>query len=90
MSVLGRETFLAPVEWSADGWPVIGDRGRLQTAMQGALPLPHPWPPADPRDDFESGVLGLPWNTLRNAPSEAWSLDSRLMIPTPSRQGGWR
>jgi xylan 1,4-beta-xylosidase len=25
---LGRETFLAPVTWSSDGWPVIGHGGR--------------------------------------------------------------
>ena len=24
MSVLGRESFLAPVHWTPDGWPVVG------------------------------------------------------------------
>ena len=24
---LGRETFLAPVTWSADGWPVVNENG---------------------------------------------------------------
>ena len=25
---LGRETFLAPVTWTKDGWPVVGNAGR--------------------------------------------------------------
>ncbi|WP_246059572.1 family 43 glycosylhydrolase [Paenibacillus lautus] len=27
---LGRETFLAPVTWTADGWPSIGIEGRVE------------------------------------------------------------
>lgn len=30
---LGRETFLAPVIWSSDGWPVIGNDGRVAEKM---------------------------------------------------------
>ena len=30
---LGRETFLAPVRFSADGWPTIGDGGRVELRM---------------------------------------------------------
>ena len=30
---LGRETFLAPVTFSADGWPTIGDGGRVELRM---------------------------------------------------------
>ncbi|MFI0938468.1 family 43 glycosylhydrolase [Streptomyces sp. NPDC021020] len=39
---LGRETFLAPVEWR-DGWPVIGDEGAIELTVQTPRPLPsHP------------------------------------------------
>ena len=31
---LGRETFLAPVSWTADGWPVIGNGGRVEAIME--------------------------------------------------------
>jgi len=35
---LGRETFLTPVRWDDEGWPQIGDNGRLSLAMDGSLP----------------------------------------------------
>jgi len=35
---LGRETFLAPVHWNDDGWPLIGDNGKLSLVMDGLLP----------------------------------------------------
>lgn len=59
--VLGRETFLVPVEW-VDGWPVIG-------AVPTELPTPA-WPlvpgPVEPvRDDFELGELRPPWISPR-------------------------
>lgn len=34
---LGRETFLAPVEWK-DGWPVIGKGGHVELEEEGMLP----------------------------------------------------
>ncbi|WP_433892683.1 family 43 glycosylhydrolase [Streptomyces sp. CA-111067] len=37
---LGRETFLAPVEWSDDGWPVIGAGGTVELYTETARPLP--------------------------------------------------
>lgn len=35
---LGRETFLAPVSWNEDGWPVIGHNGLVELWMEGELP----------------------------------------------------
>lgn len=35
---LGRETFLAPVTWNEDGWPVIGHNGLVELWMEGPLP----------------------------------------------------
>lgn len=37
---LGRETFLAPVTWSPDGWPVINGGGPIALEMQVDRPLP--------------------------------------------------
>jgi xylan 1,4-beta-xylosidase len=68
--VLGRETFLAPIQWTPDGWPIAGDRGRI-----GEI-LPRPSLPAAPtephpvRDDFDGPALGAGWNTVR-APIDA-------------------
>jgi alpha-N-arabinofuranosidase len=63
---LGRETFLAPVEWNDDGWPVVGDHGQAGPAMDADLPEPHLWPPQPIRDDFDRPALRLQWNMLRN------------------------
>lgn len=35
---LGRETFLAPVAWDSEGWPVVGNDGRLNLEMEGPFP----------------------------------------------------
>lgn len=64
--VLGRETFLVPVDW-VDGWPVVGELS-LET------PVP-PWPlqpgPATPvRDDFDLTELAPLWISLRHRPAE--------------------
>lgn len=37
---LGRETFLAPVKWNADGWPVVGNNGTVELEMTAPLPAP--------------------------------------------------
>ena len=71
---LGREAFLAPVEWDDNGWPIIGNNGTIELQMQAHLPQPHPLPAPATRDDFDQPVLGVQWNTLRNAPDGAWSL----------------
>jgi xylan 1,4-beta-xylosidase len=71
---LGRETFLAPMVWTNDGWPVIGNNGTIEIEMEADLPTPHPSPPEPIRDDFDKPTLGSQWNTLRNAPQNAWSL----------------
>lgn len=64
--VLGRETFLAPVEW-VDGWPVVGE---VVTDLSGV-----PWPleeavPEPERDDFDDSVLRPQWISLRDRPED--------------------
>lgn len=53
-SQLGRETFLAPVEWSSDGWPTINN-GRPISLSVEADSLPPSPAASDWRDDFETG-----------------------------------
>lgn len=65
---MGRETFLAPVEWR-DGWPVVAPEAMRQLEVEApTLPL-QPWPPEAPRDDFDAYELGLHW-TFLTAPQE--------------------
>ncbi len=73
---LGRETFLAPVRWGDDGFPVIGDGGRIALEMEAPL-APRALSPAPVRDDFEAAPLALCWNYLRNPDPELYSLRER-------------
>lgn len=68
LTVLGRETFLARVEW-ADDWPVL-DKQAMQRLQIDAPTLPsHPWAPESTRDDFETVALRPEWTQL-TAPVE--------------------
>ncbi|WP_110932878.1 glycoside hydrolase family 43 protein [Paenibacillus bouchesdurhonensis] len=74
---LGREVFLASVNWTEDGWPIIGNGGRMESVMD-APPLPEVrWPDKPIRDDFNQSQLGLDWTFLRNPLPESWSLQER-------------
>ncbi len=74
---LGRETFLAPVTWMADSWPVVNGNGTVTLEMDTpTLPL-HSWPPCPARDEFDAPQLDLEWNTLRQPAPGTWSLAER-------------
>ncbi len=82
----GRETFLLPVEWTADGWPRIlphGERVPYTVASPtgasvGAAPVPltgnFTW-----RDEFDSGAdrLAPLWLMLRTPKAPWWSLATK-------------
>lgn len=34
---LGRETFLTPIDWNEDGWPVVNRDGKIYIEMEGPL-----------------------------------------------------
>ena len=74
---LGRETFLAPVSWTEDGWPVVNGTGSVALEMAADCLPPHPWDPEPRRDDFDSQELRLCWNFLRNPYEADWSLTDR-------------
>jgi xylan 1,4-beta-xylosidase len=75
---LGRETFLAPVEWNADGWPIINGNQPIALDMSDVgLPPRVPWPVEPARDDFSALELGFAWNFLRNPARASWSLSER-------------
>jgi xylan 1,4-beta-xylosidase len=71
---LGRETFLAPVRWDAQGWPVINDGKLIALDMRTprlptrAVAVPAVVPAVVPaaRDEFDGAALGPAWNFLRN------------------------
>lgn len=72
---LGRETFLAPVDWTGDGFPMIAES--IEPVMEGrTLPSENKdikqW-----KDDFNSDRLNVEWNFLRNPKENSWSLSDR-------------
>jgi xylan 1,4-beta-xylosidase len=73
---LGRETFLAPMEWADDGFPAIGEQGRVALEMETTLPL-EPISDPVPRDDFIASKLALHWNYLRNPNPALYSIGER-------------
>jgi alpha-N-arabinofuranosidase len=74
---LGRETFLAPVSWDDEGWPHVGENGRIRVEMEAPKLTPAPWPASPARDDFDGAELSLAWNFLGNPDAGAWSLAER-------------
>jgi alpha-N-arabinofuranosidase len=76
--ILGRETFLAPVRWDRDAWPVVNSDGTVSEQMQAAS-LPGPVVKQDlaRHADFSAGQLGLEWNYLHNPRLDRYSLSER-------------
>jgi alpha-N-arabinofuranosidase len=75
--MLGRETFLAPVRWDKNAWPVVNGDGTVDLDMDvPTLPL-HPFSPVSYSTDFNENKLGFEWNYLRNPVKENYSLSSR-------------
>jgi len=73
---LGRETFLAPLRWESDGFPLFGANGRICLEHESSLAL-RPNPSEPTRDDFSEPQLALCWNYLRNPRPELYSLSER-------------
>lgn len=78
---LGRETFILPMEWTSDGWPVITKKDepvamissvagaeRTGNLLAGNFSV---------NDEFDSTELGLEWISLRGDASGMYSLTDR-------------
>jgi alpha-N-arabinofuranosidase len=75
--VLGRETFLAPVDWPENGWPQVNGDGTVRLKMEvPVLPL-HPFEKTPVRTDFNKDRLGFEWQYLRNPVRENYSLTEK-------------
>ena len=74
---LGRETCLEPVEWSEEGWPVIGENGKAKVEHDERS-LPNnaviPWVE---KEDFNDKSLSPVWNFYRNPVESSWSLTEK-------------
>ncbi len=77
MSVLGRETFLAPVHWTKDGWPVVGKDHHVALEMEAPKLKPFPVEASQPRTFFTGTQLGPEWLHVRNFDPRNFSLTER-------------
>ncbi|KHJ37434.1 Non-reducing end alpha-L-arabinofuranosidase BoGH43B [Pedobacter glucosidilyticus] len=74
---LGRETFLAKIEWQ-DGWPIVNPGEGKVLAQQLKPNLPEfNITQENLRDDFSSDTLFHYWNFLRTPRTDFWSLSKR-------------
>ena len=74
-SVLGRETCLQQVTWSADGWLRLLPGGH-EPALRVKPPAgiaPQPWPAEPSRDDFDARTLSPHWQSLRMPVEPSWA-----------------
>jgi xylan 1,4-beta-xylosidase len=74
---IGRETFLAPVVFDKDGWPVVNGNGTIALEMPAPRLKAQTWEQTPDKDDFSAASLALPWNFLRNPYDGDWSLTER-------------
>jgi len=74
---LGRETCLAPVVWTEDGWIKVGDNRRVSLEMDGPLPPAGPVFVYPNRTCFDQPVLDPRWVFVRNPHPGCWSLSER-------------
>lgn len=71
--MLGRETCLQPVEWTADGWLRLAS-GATTPATEVRIPGATPQPPRTTvRDDFDQPRLDAEWSSLRQAADPDWA-----------------
>lgn len=62
---LGRETLLAPVSWTSDGWPQVGDNAIVPTTANRPQLAPMPAQENRIRQGFGVDSLAAEWQTVR-------------------------
>jgi alpha-N-arabinofuranosidase len=80
----GRETFLLPVRWTSDGWPVILPRGQAipRAVRRPDLPTDRAVSPGD-HDDFDGERLDPQWMMIRTPKDRWWRLGGGALALTP-------
>lgn len=76
--LLGRETFLAPVRWAENEWPVVNATGDLALEMDVPTLPQQPFQPRPARNEFDS-PLGLEWSWIRNPEPSRYVVDNGVL-----------
>ena len=72
---LGRETFMVPIAWAEDGWPIIDNETGLVQEEDRFPDLPPSFCPLMPEtDSFECTSLQFQWNTIHPSVIPFYSL----------------
>ena len=74
---IGRETFLAPVKWTARGWPLVNTTGTVDLKMNVPTLPQVPVQKEAGRENFDTQSLPLRWNYIGNPDTSAYSLTER-------------
>ena len=77
MSVLGRETFLAPVTWTKDGWPIVGKDHHVALEVEAPNLKPFAAPAILSKTVFDGSPLGPEWFHIRNFDPKNFSFEER-------------
>ncbi|MGQ8336254.1 glycoside hydrolase family 43 protein [Sunxiuqinia sp. A32] len=75
-SVIGRETFLMPVEWK-DGWPYVEEAALTKLEVHTKTLPVYLWPEEPVREEFDSSRLALKWNLMAYPFEKLYSLSER-------------
>ncbi|RSL81765.1 hypothetical protein CEP52_017130 [Fusarium oligoseptatum] len=75
-SVLGRETFFAPVSWK-DGWPTMNNGDYVLLSQSYDYGPNATYPPKSYEDCFEDSELRASWYQLRSPYSKTYRLKSK-------------
>lgn len=75
---LGRETFMIPIVWSEDGWPMPDTENGLVHKEERLPDLPSFYCPfTDSNDNFDSDSLSMIWNMIHPPQRDFYSLTKR-------------
>ncbi len=80
LSNMGRETFLLPVDWPKNGWPLILPQGKVVPQI---LDGPSVKPDANSRDTFIETKLSPDWLMLRTPHETCYTLAPHALTLTP-------
>lgn len=84
-SILGRETALDPIEWTADGWPVV-NRLNGPSTLQIKPDLPETVWESSLDDDFDGSSLSYDWTFPRAPEPNGVMLDNSHVRIKGSRE----
>ena len=77
--LLGRETYLAPVRWDTNAWPVVNGDGTVALQMDVPTLRQYPFKKAPERTLFNTGSLGPQWIYMFNPVMANYTFTSKAL-----------